>query len=626
MNQQKLRNNCLLFSLAVSVITSSSVSAIPPHDAIQSLGLQDSVTPITSSSSQAISSRSGGGFTSSGVVLLSHVLPGDFGQNASFANDIWGYVSPSGREYAIIGLSNAVGFVEVTDPVNPVVVGAIRGQSSIWRDMKVHGEYCYNVIESTGLGLEVIDLTNIDNGAVALSNRTDLGVGMQTSHNIAYNPDSGFFYLAIPNINGGRGLVAIDASDPINPVIAGSWSGPTGVKCHDAEIVSYTSGAYAGREIAFCFGEDDGLVIADVTDKSNMFTMGSVIYPNTTYCHQGWLSEDRQFIFVGDEADENNDPDVTTTTTYVIDVLDLNNPQFVTSFTNGLPSIDHNLIVKGDFLFEANYTSGLRIFDISDINNVSEVGFFDTYPANDNAGFSGAWGVYPLLPSGLVLVGDSSGLFVLDASVALGATAPAVPALPSIGQEQYNRYLAFDPTVNGAMPAAMRVTHQGPGNLASPKFVTANGRTQTQIDENVFLLQDTPDFRVWSDPVCFLADCIFSSGNTYAVQSSFDGIVYSSELILSTTPIPSDGRLYGDLVGSFDPTTQIWSPSDSFVNANDILAVVQKFQLIPSAPKAAAMDLEPQSPNAIINGADILSTVLSFQFAPYPFFTPDGCP
>ena len=32
------------------------------------------------------------------------------------ANDCWGYVAPSGREYALIGLSNGTGVYEVTVP------------------------------------------------------------------------------------------------------------------------------------------------------------------------------------------------------------------------------------------------------------------------------------------------------------------------------------------------------------------------------------------------------------------------------------------------------------------------------------------------------------------------------
>lgn len=43
-----------------------------------------------------------------------------------------------------------------------------------------------------------------------------------------------------------------------------------------------------------------------------------------------------------------------------------------------------------------------------------EVAFFDTYPANNSATFAGAWGVYPYLPSGTIIVSDiNRGLFVL---------------------------------------------------------------------------------------------------------------------------------------------------------------------------------------------------------------------
>ena len=53
-------------------------------------------------------------YQSENVDLLSRVALSEFG--AEFAEDSWGYVSPSGREYAIIGLSNGTGFVEITDP------------------------------------------------------------------------------------------------------------------------------------------------------------------------------------------------------------------------------------------------------------------------------------------------------------------------------------------------------------------------------------------------------------------------------------------------------------------------------------------------------------------------------
>ena len=55
-----------------------------------------------------------------------------------------------------------------------------------------------------------------------------------------------------------------------------------------------------------------------------------------------------------------------------------------------------------------------HVFDATDPFNVFEVAFFDTYPDNNMDMFNGAWGVYPYLPSGNVIVNDViNGLFVL---------------------------------------------------------------------------------------------------------------------------------------------------------------------------------------------------------------------
>ena len=74
------------------------------------------------------------------------------------ANDIWYYVSPTRREYAILGLRTGTGFVDVTDPYNPVVVGAITDATSIWSDMKTYSTYAYNVNEDGALTVMIVNL------------------------------------------------------------------------------------------------------------------------------------------------------------------------------------------------------------------------------------------------------------------------------------------------------------------------------------------------------------------------------------------------------------------------------------------------------------------------------------
>ncbi len=381
------------------------------------------------------------GFTSNNVTLLSHVQLSDFADNPAEANDVWGYVSPSGREYAIIGLECSVGVVEVTDPINPVVVGTVAGPCSTWRDMKVHGEYAYNVIEQTGNGLQIIDLTLVDSGSVSLANTSFLDGFFSTSHNIAYNPDSGFLYLALSNRNGGAGITAIDASDPINPAIAGEWIPASNDRCHDLHIVTYDSGIYAGREIAFCFAEGTGFYVVDVSDKLNMFQISKRTYPNVTYCHQGWTTEDRKHLIFGDELDELQNPNVSTTTTYVFNIENLNNPQLVAAPTNGKPAIDHNLIVRGDRAYQANYSTGMRVTDITNPSTPVEIGFFDTFPEDNRQDFVGLWGVDPSLPSGIILGSDiERGLFVLRDDTA----GPVARYTPSIGAPFVGQSVMFD--------------------------------------------------------------------------------------------------------------------------------------------------------------------------------------
>ncbi len=46
--------------------------------------------------------------------------------DATNANDSWGWVDPlDNKEYAIIGLDNGTGFINISDPVNPIYLGKL---------------------------------------------------------------------------------------------------------------------------------------------------------------------------------------------------------------------------------------------------------------------------------------------------------------------------------------------------------------------------------------------------------------------------------------------------------------------------------------------------------------------
>jgi len=353
-----------------------------------------------------------GPFDANGISLSAWLTTSDLGQAGENGNDCWGYVSPSGREYAIICTTSATVVVEVTNPTAPTVVGTVDGPNSLWRDVKTYDSYAYSVTEGGG-GIQVIDLSNVDSGQVSLANTVN-GPGSGNTHNVAIDTDSGFLYRTGGS---GNGLRIYDLSNPANPTYVGEWQERY---VHDAQIVTYTTGPYAGRQIAYCCSGfnngyvDTGLTVLDVTDKSNPFTLSQVPYPSREYSHQGWLSEDRTLFYLGDELDEG--ASVSTTTTRVFDVSDPGNASYIGAFDNGNTAIGHNMYTRDGLLYQANYTSGLRVFDVaSDPTSPAEVAYFDTAPGGDGTSFNGLWSVYPYLPSGTIIGSDiEGGLFVLQ--------------------------------------------------------------------------------------------------------------------------------------------------------------------------------------------------------------------
>ena len=51
------------------------------------------------------------------------------------------------------------------------------------------------------------------------------------------------------------------------------------------------------------------------------------------------------------------------------------------------------------------------------VKTVKEIGFFDSYPSDNDTKFAGAWNVYPYFESGIIAINDiESGLILVKAS------------------------------------------------------------------------------------------------------------------------------------------------------------------------------------------------------------------
>ncbi len=356
-----------------------------------------------------------GDFACNGFDLAKRVPLEDFG--AVGGNDLWGWTDPlDGTEYAIMGMTDRTGFVRLSDPQNPVVVGIVPTQTraSAWRDMKVHDNHVFIVADASGAhGMQVFDLTRLRDSNTATQFTPDFVYsGVENSHNIVVNEDSGFAYIVGTNTCD-EGLHMLDVSAPKSPVFVGCHeaSGET----HDAQCVNYDGpdADYSGQEI--CFGSnEDHVAIINVTDKSNPQEISRLIYPSLGFVHQNWLDDSQGFLLVGDEADETTFR--TRTRTIILDVRDLDNPSYLYTYEANTNAIDHNLYLRGNVVYEANYHAGLRVIEFSGLatNTLQETQFFDTFPDDDETGFEGAWSVYPFFESGLITVSDTElGLFIL---------------------------------------------------------------------------------------------------------------------------------------------------------------------------------------------------------------------
>jgi choice-of-anchor B domain-containing protein len=419
--------------------------------------------------------------------FLSQVEPDDLGAQPvpgvwakGMMNDLWGWTSPDGEEYALATNSGGIAVVRVTDPENPEFLGKIQSQDpsnfgNIWGDPATFGNYAYFVTEIVGSSIVILDMSGLDALGPASSPDDLLPApvnfvapgGYLGSHNIHVNEDSGFAYVAGVRLASGNAcgnptpprfntLILDLNGDPGNPSVAACLEN---VGEHDFHVTNYVGPDvdHQGSEIAFVFDGRDrtGAAIGgftaiwDVTDKSNIVELANFRLPGLVFSHNGATTVEQDFLFIGDEIDElvnagwafssffaqpvaepTNKPQ---TGTYIVDIRDLDNPVFFERYTDGTVGIDHNFVVKGNRLYIASYTSGTRVLDIGRDGNgdvvLAPAAVMDTEPRlqenilnvqqeeNFSSAFLGQWGIYAFPHSDTIIASDiNNGLIVMELS------------------------------------------------------------------------------------------------------------------------------------------------------------------------------------------------------------------
>ncbi|WP_170234458.1 choice-of-anchor B family protein [Bizionia saleffrena] len=363
--------------------------------------------------------------------LLAHISTEILsGESDIDGSDIWGWTdATTNKEYALVGLENSTAFVDISIPTAPIFLGRLNSNSgtNFWRDVKVFDDFAFIVADGVGdHGMQIFDLSRLRTVTNPPETFTADAIytGVGSCHNIVINDSEGVAYLVGCNSANGGGPIFVDVSNPLNPTFLGEYtaSGYT----HDAQVITYNGPDtdYSGKEILIASNGTSGsgtnkVVIVDVSDKTNPALISEITYPQAAYTHQGWFTDDQRYFILGDELDEQNFG--VNTSTFIFDFADLDNPVLSSKYTAQFDAIDHNGYVKGNEFYLANYRAGLRVFDITNIssptNPMTEVGYFDTYPDNNNTGFNGVWSIYPYFNSQNIIIGDiEGGLFIVRKS------------------------------------------------------------------------------------------------------------------------------------------------------------------------------------------------------------------
>lgn len=335
-------------------------------------------------------------------------------------SDVQGWYDPiKQKEYLISGSADSLYFFDITNPSQMILCDVKEGHSrnAINRDYDVYQHYIYCVSDRTSpLGaLQIFDMQYLPDSVHLVYDDATLGVN---THTVFVDTINAKLYMCTNSVNmwGVAAMDVLSLRDPEHPTFMTRLYPPSGTFSRIHEV-------FVKNDTAYCSGEGAGLFIYDMRDSANPALIGTIQppYPQNGYNHSSWLDSTGKYLMF---TDENQGLGIK-----VFDVSTISSPDFVTVFNSHSGALPHNAYWKGRFAYASSYEDGVYVYDMQNVANMNFsntppiAGFFDTYPKNGPGiynGFHGCWGVYPFLPSGVILASDiSEGLFVLQPAVNL---------------------------------------------------------------------------------------------------------------------------------------------------------------------------------------------------------------
>ena len=309
-------------------------------------------------------------------------------------NEIWGVVVDD-REYAIIGSTYGTHFFDVTNPQSSYeaafVMGRVVGPEIIHRDYHDYQGYLYAVSDEGASSLQIIDISTLPDSVSVVYDSSDL---FERSHNIFIDTAKARLYTTNGDI--------YSLEDPLDPKFIYNTSL---LSCHDVYVENDTAYINTGTQ---------GFAIVDFSQTSLENQSHEVIgtlasYADQGYNHSGWITPDGNYYAMADET--------WGMRMKMLDISDFSNIEVIALFGSDVDvnSIPHNQIINGNYLYTAYYHDGFYVHDISNPSTPILMGYYDTFEPNHHDSYMGAWGVYPFLPSGNILLSDmQTGLYVFE--------------------------------------------------------------------------------------------------------------------------------------------------------------------------------------------------------------------
>jgi choice-of-anchor B domain-containing protein len=334
-------------------------------------------------------------------------------------NGIWGWVDPQdNREYAIIGSTEGTHFIDVTNPTNVIQRDFVAGRRNqcIWREYKTYQNYCYMVSDDGAPNsMQIIDMSYLPDSVHVVYDDNQL---ITQSHTLFIDGDKLYFgYPKGASVGGTSRMAIFSLANPQLPsflrTIEQDFSSGIDI-AHDMFVRNDT--IYASMSYT-------GLFMFRYNSNNTFSQIGSLTsYANQGYNHSSALTANGDLLIFCDEVPAG-------LPIKALDVTNFSNLNIFSQFrsTTSSTATPHNPFIRANDnsrLIMAYYQDGVQVFDITNPSNVVRTGYFDTNP-NDcpscpNPNYSGCWGAYVDLPSGIIIASDmQNGLFVLDANNAL---------------------------------------------------------------------------------------------------------------------------------------------------------------------------------------------------------------